>query len=254
MNILNSLDTFDSGDNPNFNTGTLFDLPTGKYVQGIDGEWYLTGGLPMHITVFGGRNGHFKSTITNAYAQRITAIYPDSDLIVEDTEDSLTKDKERAYAMAEELAPKINKSNVQWLKGIDYDLDSFDKWFKDYCQNMINDAQSQIDVLISDHEVMQRAYQKANEVVEEARGQAEGILNDAYADASAIREGAIQYTDSLLQEIQGIISTHASESRTRLDQMFSSLESIYNECSENRSKLGVTGAAADTDETERTDA
>ena len=137
MNILNSLDTFDSGDNPNFNTGTLFDLPTGKYVQGIDGEWYLTGGLPMHITVFGGRNGHFKSTITNAYAQRITAIYPDSDLIVEDTEDSLTKDKERAYAMAEELAPKINKSNVQWLKGIDYDLDSFDKWFKDYCQNVI---------------------------------------------------------------------------------------------------------------------
>lgn len=121
-------------------------------------------------------------------------------------------------------------------------------------QNMINDAQSQIDVLISDHEVMQRAYQKANEVVEEARGQAEGILNDAYADASAIREGAIQYTDSLLQEIQGIISTHASESRTRLDQMFSSLESIYNECSENRSKLGVTGAATDTDETERTDA
>ena len=87
----------------------------------------------MHITVFGGRNGHFKSTITNACAQRITAIYPDSDLIVEDTEDSLTKDKERAYAMAEELAPKINKNNVQWLKGIDYDLDSFDKWFKDYC-------------------------------------------------------------------------------------------------------------------------
>lgn len=121
-------------------------------------------------------------------------------------------------------------------------------------QNMISDAQSQIDELISDHEVMQRAYQKANEVVEEARGQAEGILNDAYADASAIREGAIQYTDSLLQEIQGIISNHASESRTRLDQMFSSLESIYNECSENRSKLGVTGTAADTDETERTDA
>lgn len=133
MNILSDMDTFDSGDNPNFNTGTLFDLPTGKYVQGVDGEWYLTGGLPMHITVFGGRNGHFKSTITNACAQRITAIYPDSDLIVEDTEDSLTKDKERAYAMAEELAPKINKNNVQWLKGIDYDLDSFDKWFKDYC-------------------------------------------------------------------------------------------------------------------------
>lgn len=133
MNILGELDTFDSGDNPNFNTGTLFDLPTGKYVQGIDGEWYLTGGLPMHITVFGGRNGHFKSTITNACAMRMNCIYPDSDLIIEDTEDSLGKDKERAYAMAEELAPQINRANIQWLKGIDYDLDTFDKWFKDYC-------------------------------------------------------------------------------------------------------------------------
>lgn len=133
MNILSGMDTLDSGDNPNFNTGTLFDLATGKYVQGIDGEWYLTGGLPMHITVFGGRNGHFKSTICNAFGQRIAAVYPDSDLIIEDTEDSLTKDKDRAYAMAEELAPQINRDNTQWLKGIDYDLDSFDSWFKDYC-------------------------------------------------------------------------------------------------------------------------
>ena len=54
-------------------------------------------------------------------------------------------------------------------------------------QNMINDAQSQIDVLISDHEVMQRAYQKANEVVEEARGQAESVGRDTL-HASRARE------------------------------------------------------------------
>ena len=133
MNFLQELDIVDSGDNPNFNTGTLLDMATGKYVQGIDGEWYLTGGLPMHITVMGGRNGHFKSTISNACVQRIAAIYPETDLIIEDTEDSLTKDKERAYAMAEELTPQINRNNVQWLKGVDYDLDTFDEWFNEYC-------------------------------------------------------------------------------------------------------------------------
>ncbi len=121
-------------------------------------------------------------------------------------------------------------------------------------QNMLSDAKSQMDVLISDHEVMQRAIQKANEVVEEARAQAEGILNDAYNDASMIREGAISYTDSLLQEIQNIISVNASEGKSRFDQMFNSLETLYSECDENRSKLNTQQQVAENNEIKQAEA
>lgn len=106
-------------------------------------------------------------------------------------------------------------------------------------QNMLNDAQAQIDVLVSDHEVMQRAYQRANEVVDEAHSQADAIVDQAVADANSIREGAMQYTDSLLAEVQNIISGTVSDSRQKLDQMFTSLDSLYNECAANRSQLVV---------------
>ena len=109
-------------------------------------------------------------------------------------------------------------------------------------QNMINDAQSQIDVLVSDHEVMQRAYQRANEVVDEARGQADSIIDAAVQDANNIREGAMQYADSLLANIQAIITGSVGDSRQRFDEMFGALQSVYDECSVNRSQLQVNPA------------
>lgn len=108
---------------------------------------------------------------------------------------------------------------------------------RNQAQNMINDAQQQIDVLVSDHEVMQRAYQRANEVVDEARGQADSIIDQAVADANNIREGAMQYADNLLAGIQNMVSSAASDSRQKLEQMFDSLESVYSECANNRSQL-----------------
>lgn len=113
---------------------------------------------------------------------------------------------------------------------------------RNQAQNMINDAQQQIDVLVSEHEVMQRAYQRANEVVDEAHGQADSIIDQAVADANNIREGAMQYADNLLADIQNIISGTAAEGRQRMEQMFDSLESVYNECATNRSQLVVNNS------------
>lgn len=121
-------------------------------------------------------------------------------------------------------------------------------------QNMINDAQQQIDVLVSDHEVMQRAYERANELVDAAHGQADSIVNQAVSDANSIREGAMQYADGLLAEIQNIISGTASESRQKLEQMFSSLESVYNECAANRSQLTVSNTAPEQNDYENENA
>jgi cell division septum initiation protein DivIVA len=113
---------------------------------------------------------------------------------------------------------------------------------RNQAQNMISDAQSQIDVLVSDHEVMQRAYERANEVVEEARNQADSIVQSAVQDATNIREGAMQYADSLLANIQNIISGSAGDSRQRFEQMFDSLEAVYQECETNRSQLQVNSS------------
>ena len=130
MGLLQEMDVIDSGDLVSFNTGTMFDLGTGKYSLGVDGEWYLNGGLLPHINSFVALPGNYKSTLANSMVRRSHGIYKDSELIINDTEDSLDKDKDRANRMAEELS---RSEDILWLKGIDYDLDTFDAFLKDYC-------------------------------------------------------------------------------------------------------------------------
>ena len=154
--------------------------------------------------------------------------------------------KEELNELIVELRMRVPEEIKKYQK-IVTQQDAILKDAQSQAQNMISDAQTQIDELVSDHEVMQRAYQRANEVVEEARQQAESVLNDAYNDANNIREGALQYTDSLLAKIQNTISVQAGESKKRMDDMFSSLETVFNECEDNRRQLQTDGNSYETE-------
>ena len=55
----------------------------------------------------------------------------------------------------------------------------------------------------------------------------------------------MQYTDGLLANIQDIISGSAGESKQRFDQLFISLQNVYDECSERRGQLQLTPASYD---------
>ena len=133
MSLFDDMDVVDSGDTVAFNTGTTYDLATGIFKPGIDGEWYLNGGLTPHINTFVAPNSNFKSTIANSFLMRALGIYKGSEAIINDTENALDKDKDRAYHMSEELFDNINQDNVLWMRGIDYDLDTWDEFIKSYC-------------------------------------------------------------------------------------------------------------------------
>lgn len=117
-----------------FNTNSLFDLATGTYVPGIDGKWYLSGGLTQHINAFVGPNGAFKSTFACAMIMRSANIYNDSDVIINDTENSLDKDKHRAVSMGEDLTTDDIANRVLWLSGANYTLDATYKLIQDICE------------------------------------------------------------------------------------------------------------------------
>ncbi len=104
-------------------------------------------------------------------------------------------------------------------------------------QNMIADATAQTNELVSDHEIMQKAYQKAGEVVEEARAQAESIVSAAVEEGNALRRGAMDYTDGLLEAVQNCISGCVQDSRERYESFLNSLKSVYDTCQENRAEL-----------------
>lgn len=132
MSLLGDIEITSSEDTVGFNTGTLFDLATGKFELGIEGKWWLNGGLGAFVTGVVGTNGSYKTTWANSIIARSLGIYPGTEEVVDDTENTLDRDKERALAMAEEF--DIDPKRVMWLKGVDYPLDELFKIVMIICQ------------------------------------------------------------------------------------------------------------------------
>jgi cell division septum initiation protein DivIVA len=91
--------------------------------------------------------------------------------------------------------------------------------------------------LINEHEIMQQAYAQANEIVQIATNQAQDILDKATIDANNIRYGAIQYTDDMLANLQGIISHTINTSTAKYDNLMKSLQDSYDIVNSNRVEL-----------------
>ena len=105
---------------------------------------------------------------------------------------------------------------------------------------IVNHANLQLNEMISEQEIMKQAYAQANAVVEAATVQAQEILNSAAADANEIRMGAMQYTDSMLANMQSIIQNTMESYNSRYASLINSLNGYYDMISENRMELAPT--------------
>ena len=102
---------------------------------------------------------------------------------------------------------------------------------------IVNQANLQLSEMISEQEIMKQAYAQANAVVEAATVQAQEILNSAAADANEIRMGAMQYTDSMLANMQSIIQNTMESYNSRYASLINSLNGYYDMIAENRQEL-----------------
>ena len=105
---------------------------------------------------------------------------------------------------------------------------------------IVNQANLQLNEMISEQEIMKQAYAQANAVVEAASIQAQEILNAATADANEIRMGAMQYTDSMLANMQSIIQNTMESYNSRYASLINSLNGYYDMIAENRQELAPT--------------
>lgn len=102
---------------------------------------------------------------------------------------------------------------------------------------IVQQANFQLTEMISEQEIMKQAYAQANAVVEAATVQAQEILNNAAADANEIRMGAMQYTDSMLANMQSIIQNTMESYNSRYASLINSLNGYYEMISDNRAEL-----------------
>ena len=107
-------------------------------------------------------------------------------------------------------------------------------------ESIVNQANLQLNEMISEQEIMKQAYAQANAVVEAATAHAQEILNSAAADANEIRMGAMQYTDSMLANMQSIIQNTMESYNSRYASLINSLNGYYEMIEENRQELAPT--------------
>ena len=108
---------------------------------------------------------------------------------------------------------------------------------KSRADDMIAKANKMTEQLVDEHEIMQKAYSTANRLTEDAKIQAQGIVDSAAQEADTIRLGAIRYTDDMLRSLQTIIGHTLEGSRSRYEALQSDLQSSYDIVSSNRKEL-----------------
>lgn len=108
---------------------------------------------------------------------------------------------------------------------------------KEQAETIVNAAQIRTEELINEHEIMQRAYAQANALIEQASAQAQQILDSATEDANSIRQGAMDYTDDMLEKLQYIIEKSIRDNRDRYDSLLTGLDNMLSIVNNNRNEL-----------------
>ncbi len=101
-------------------------------------------------------------------------------------------------------------------------------------QSMIDQAQVRTDELISEHEIMQRAYAQADEVVRTATEQARTIVDRATMEANEYRQSAQEYTDNLLASIEALLANAIDVARNKEDSFINSMQGYLDVVINNR--------------------
>lgn len=102
--------------------------------------------------------------------------------------------------------------------------------------------------LIDDHEIMQQAYNQANELVSRAAAEAEKIIADANNDANQIRQGALAYTEEMLTDVENILMNAYESSRVKYEGLLNSLKGNLDIIINNKKELMGTQEYAETNE------
>ena len=93
-------------------------------------------------------------------------------------------------------------------------------------QALIDDAEVQTTELVSEHQIMQEAYAQADKIVEMATQQAQGILDSATIEANNMKSAAMQYTDSMLANLENVLKQSIEISTRDYNTMIGHLQEI----------------------------
>lgn len=116
-----------------FNTGSMWDLMTGNAVEGMDGKWYIMGGMSNMIMSLQGKGSTYKSTLAASLIMRTMGIYQGVQMILDDTENAISRDMIRVCRMAGEFTKEDLIKRILVVPGASNDINSLFEIVKKLC-------------------------------------------------------------------------------------------------------------------------
>ncbi len=104
-------------------------------------------------------------------------------------------------------------------------------------KELIAKTKEETNELISQNEIMLRAYEQADAVVNDAIAKGQEIIDNATLEANEYRTSAMGYTDSLLAQVEDIVGHYIGLTNNKYDEMMSSLQECYDLVQANRAEL-----------------
>jgi hypothetical protein len=92
---------------------------------------------------------------------------------------------------------------------------------------------------LDEHDIAKQARAIADNMMADAHLEAERIIKDAQREASDVRESAIAYTDSLLQNMENVLAHTLDQSQSRYGNLMNSLSNSLNVVKANRAELAA---------------
>ncbi len=105
-------------------------------------------------------------------------------------------------------------------------------------QALIDNAEVQTTELVSEHQIMQEAYAQAENIVAMATQQAQEVIDNAMIEANSMKSAAMQYTDSMLANLENILKQSIEISTRDYNTMIGHLQEIDHVVTSNRAELG----------------
>lgn len=145
-------------------------------------------------------------------------------------------DRDELYDLLDALkacAPE----EINRYKKIINNRDSILNEAKEQANEMLMSAQNQTAQILDQHELVQAAYARANEIAEESTKEAELRITQANTECEQIQKAAIIYTRDLLSDAERVVKASLNEMNSKYTMLRSALESNLEVIKSNKEEL-----------------
>lgn len=144
--------------------------------------------------------------------------------------------KEDIYDILDEMKLKIPEEIKRCAKVVS-NKDQIIANAEERAEKIIAEARHQAELLVQESEIMRQAYLQANEMLSRARQEADSVFQQASEDAETISNGALNYTNDMLSEVERVIALTYTEAKEKTEAMLQTLEENLRIVRENRREL-----------------